>query len=311
MSTRRRRQRRAVSGLGLAHPRWWPTWLEVGLLWGIAHTPLTLQRALGRGIGRLIYALGAERRRITCINLRLCFPELDDHARERLVRQHFGFLGESVFEMAYSWWGPERGLRALARIVGREHLEAAQAQGRGVILLQGHFLTTDIAGQMLSMEFPLTATYAPPKNPVARYLTERVRARAAFNQIPHDQVRTILRALANNEIVWHGPDQGAIRGKGIPARFFGQPAQTLPATAKLARLSGAPVVPYHPIRLPDGRFELRIEPPLDDFPGADIAAATQRVNDTIERHARAAPAQYLWSHKRFKPARKHEPSPYR
>jgi KDO2-lipid IV(A) lauroyltransferase len=138
-----------------------------------------------------------------------------------------------------------------------------------------------------------------------------VRGRFIKRQIHHAEVRTILRALANNEIVQHGPDQAPKHGAGIQARFFGQPVQSNTATAKLARISGAAVVPYHPVRLPDGTFELRLEPPLAEFPGEDLAAATQRVNDTIEAHIRAEPGQYLWSHRRFKPARKGDPSPYR
>ena len=314
MSTRRTRNPRKphhASGAALALPRWWPSWLGVGLLWLIGHLPLRIQRPIGRGIGLMLYALSRERRRITRINFRLCFPELDDRARERLVRAHFALLGESVFEMAYGWWGPARRLRRLGSITGREHLDAALARGRGVILLQGHFLTTDIAGQILGMEIPFTATYAPPKNPVIRAMTERVRGRFIERQIHHAGVRTILRALADNEIVWHGPDQVAKHGSGIQARFFGQPAQTNTATAKLARISGAAVVPYHPIRRADGTYELRLEPPLAEFPGQDIEAATQRVNDTIEAQVRAAPEQYLWSHRRFKPARKGDPSPYR
>lgn len=311
MNRRRRRRRRPVRGAALAHPRWWPTWLGVGLLRCAAYLPLRAQRAAGRGLGLALYALSPERRRIARVNLRLCFPELDDRARERLVRAHFGALGESAFEMAFAWWGPARRLRALGRFRGREHLDAAWAQGRGVILLQGHFLTTDVAGQIVAAEMPLTATYAAPRNPVMRALVERVRGRFLQRQIQHTEVRAILRALRDNEIVWHGPDQSARRGRGVEARFFGQPVTTNTATAKLARISGAAVVPYHPVKLDDGSYELRFEPALDDFPGDDIAAASQRVNDVIERHARAAPAQYLWTHRRFKRGISGRGSPYR
>lgn len=308
---RRRRRRRASSGAALAHPRWWPTWLGIGLLRCTAPLPQGLHRALGRGLGRTAYLASPERRRIARVNLRLCYPELDERARERLVRAHFDALGESVFEMAFAWWGPARRLLALGRFRGREHLEAARAQGRGVILLQGHFLTTDVAGQILAAEVPLTATYARPSNPVMRALTERLRGRFIHRQIHHAEVRAILRALGDNAIVWHGPDQSAKRRGSVEARFFGHPTTTNTATAKLARISGAPVVPYHPVKLDDGGYELRFEPALDGFPGDDIAAASQRVNDVIERHARAAPAQYLWTHKRFKRGIAGRGDPYR
>ncbi len=291
---------RDTSSAALSHPRYWPSWFSVGLLRLSATLPLAWQRTIGRGFGLLLYASTRERRDVARTNLRLCFPELSGRARERLVRDHFRALGESVFEMAFAWWGSAERLRRLGRFRGREHLDAALAQGRGVILLQGHFLSTDVAGQILAAEIPLTVTYHPPKNPVMRSLTERVRGRFIRHQIHHAEVREVLRALRDNEVVWHGPDQGARERHAVMARFFGQPAATNTATARLARISGAPVVPYHPVRCADGSFELRFEPALADFPGDDLAAATQRVNDVLEAHVRATPAPYLWTHKRFK-----------
>lgn len=302
MNPRRERKRRRVEATGsaLAAPRWWPTWIGLGLLWTTTRLPRGLQRRLGHGLGYLIYAVAASRRRVVRTNLRICFPKLSDRERGRLMRAHFAFMGHSMLELAFGWWGPVHRLRALGRYKGLENLRAAHARGRGVILLQGHFLTTDIAGQILGMDVPFTATYSPPRNPVMRTLTERFRGRFVRRQIHHQEVRAIIRALSDNEIIWHGPDQGAKKGKGIDAKFFGRLAATNTSTAKLARISGAPVVPYHPVQLPDGTYELRFEPALEDFPGPDIAAATQRVNDTIERQIRDAPEQYLWAHKRFR-----------
>lgn len=301
---------RRIGGAALVLPRWWPTWAGLGLLWLLAQTPWRFQLGLGRMLGYLLHACARERRRIAAINLELCFPDLSPAERARLLRDNFDALGISLFEMATGWWGPERRLQRLARLEGGEHLDAALQQGRGVILLQGHFLTTDIGGQLLGLSIPFTATYAPPRNPVMRTLTERLRGRYLHNQIHHEQVRDIVRELRANRIVWHGPDQSPGRRAAVEARFFGHPALSSISTAKLARVSGALVVPYHPVRLADGSYELRIEPPLTDFPGDDLAAATQRVNDVLERHIRAAPGQYLWAHKRFKSRDRDTPDPY-
>ncbi|MDX1610531.1 MAG: lipid A biosynthesis acyltransferase [Halofilum sp. (in: g-proteobacteria)] len=299
-----------IGGPALAHPRWWPTWIGLGLLWLVAQTPWRFQRGLGRLLGRLLHALHRQRRHIAAVNLELCFPELEPAQRRRLLRQNFEALGISLFEMATAWWGPERRLRSLFVLRGREHLAAALERGNGVILLQGHFLTTDIGGQLLGMTIPFTATYAPPRNPVMRRLTERLRGRHIAHQLHHSRVREIVRELQANHVIWHGPDQSPSRRTSVEARFFGYPALSSVSTAKLARASGAAVVPYHPVRLPNGRYELRLEPPLADFPGDDLAAATQRVNDVLESHIRAAPEQYLWAHKRFKRVAEGAPDPY-
>jgi KDO2-lipid IV(A) lauroyltransferase len=82
------------------------------------------------------------------------------------------------------------------------------------------------------------------------------------------------------------------------------------STARLARLTGAAVVPFV-TRMTDAGYVGRFYPPLEDFPGDDVAAATRRVNAFIEERVREMPAQYLWTHKRFKTRPPGEPSPYR
>lgn len=313
MNERKRRVRRirATGGAALASPRWWPTWIGLGLLWMVAQTPWRFQRGLGRTLGLTLHALARERRRITAINLEICFPQWSKAERRRLLRRNFEELGISLFEMASAWWAPARRLRALGPLTGREHLDAALARGNGVIVLQGHFLATDLGGQRLGMEVPFTATYAEPKNPVMRHLTERLRGRFIERQLHHSRVRDIVRELKSNRVIWHGPDQSPSRKTAVEGRFFGQPVLSSVSTAKLARASGAAVVPYLPVRGPDGRYQFRLEAPLEEFPGEDMTAATQRVTEVIERHIREAPEQYLWAHKRFKRGHPDLPDPYR
>jgi len=301
---------RAIDGAALASPRWWPTWIGLGMLWLIAQTPWRMQRILGRGIGRLLHACAPGRRRITAINVSICFPDWSEEDRRRLVRRNFEELGISLFEMASAWWAPARRLRELGPLTGQEHLDAALARGKGVIVLQGHFLATDLGGQRLGMEIPFTATYAEPKNPVMRHLTTRLRGRFIERQLHHSRVREIVRELQENRVVWHGPDQSPPRRSAVETRFFDYPVLSSVSTAKLARASGAAVLPYLPVRGRDGRYEFRLEAPLEDFPGDDMAAATQRINDVIERHIREAPEQYLWAHKRFKRAVTRAADPY-
>jgi KDO2-lipid IV(A) lauroyltransferase len=303
--TKRKKQ---AHGIARAHPRWWPTWLGLALLRVSVFLPLAFTRAFGRVVGRAAKRVAPERRHITRVNLALCFPDKSDAERERLTDRHFAAIGESLFETAFAWWAPSHRLLALRRFRGLEHLEAARARGRGVIVVTGHFLNIDIGGQLLAATVPLGTTYAPPRNPIVARVTQGARGRYFQHLIHHANVRATVRALRNGEMIGHIPDQG---GQGIDAHFFGQRAPSHIATAKLARMTGAPVVPHHPVRLDDGTYELRFEPALEDFPGDDLTAATQRINNTIEAHVRATPEQYLWSHRRFKPRRKGDPNPDR
>ena len=102
----------------LWHPRWWPSHAVVALMWLLHFLPLGVQAGLGRGLGAAMRRLGTRRRRIVATNLRLCFPGLDEAAREALVREHFAVLGRSFIERGLAWWASPVRLRRLVRVAG-------------------------------------------------------------------------------------------------------------------------------------------------------------------------------------------------
>ena len=111
------------------HPRYWPLWFGLGLLWLVVQLPYPVLLMLGRGLGALMYRLVGSRREIAARNLELCFPEKSPAERERLLKENFASSGIAFFEMAMSWWWPKARLARLAHIEGLEHLREAQAQG--------------------------------------------------------------------------------------------------------------------------------------------------------------------------------------
>ena len=131
-----------------------------------------------------------------------------------------------------------------------------------------------------------TSTFPPPK-----------RAAAIRNR----DTRGILRALRRNEAIWYAPDQNHGGSNPVFAPFFGIPAATITATSRLARTSGAAVVPFIPTRLADGTgYRLTLYPALEQFPGASPEVDSARINAFLEARIREQPAQYLWVHRRFK-----------
>jgi KDO2-lipid IV(A) lauroyltransferase len=291
--------------LPLLAPRHWPTWVGMGLLRGIAAIlPVGALVALGGWLGRLAVPFAGRRRQITETNLRLCFPELSDTERRRLVRRHFESLGIAIFEFCLGWWAPDAKLAGRVRLQGLEHLRAAFARGKGVILLSAHFTTLEIGGRFLAMHtrgLPLNAMYRRSDNPVVERVLRGRRQRQFGEPIGRDDVRAMLRALKGNAAVWYAFDQNYRARNMTFAPFFGVPAATNTATSRLARATGAAVVPFFTRRLPDGTgYAQRIDPPLEDFPSDDPVADATRLNALIEGWAREAPEQYLWSHRRFK-----------
>ena len=287
------------------------TWLAAGQLWCITRLPYAWQLAIGRGLGVLIRRLARDRRHIALTNISLCFPELSGRERHRLLDAHFASLGIALVETALGWWGSDRRLGKLATLTGLEHLQAALQQGRGAILLSAHFTTLEIGGRLLSLYTPFHVLYRSHKNPVIETLQGRSRRRRFEKAIPRGDPRAMLASLKQNRPVWYAPDQDHGIENSLFVPFFGIPAATLTATSRLARVSGAPVVPFFQRRLPGASgYELTLLPALEDFPGENIEQDTRCIMKLIETRIRQQPEQYLWAHRRFKPRPPGEPPVY-
>jgi KDO2-lipid IV(A) lauroyltransferase len=282
-------------------PTHWPSWIGVSILRGLARLPFGALRAIGRGLGALTVHLPGERRRVARRNIDACFPELDDDAREALLRASLRDLGMLFVEFAFAWFGSERALAKVAcTIDGLEHLEQCRRDGRGVLLVGAHFSHLELCARLVSQRIRIAGMYRVMDDAVFERAVLRARLRYAQAMFTKDDLRGTIRHLKRGGTVWYAPDQD-MRGKdSVFVPFFGIEAATITATHHLARLSGAAVIPFFHRRNDDGSYALRLEAPLTDFPGAGVAADTARVNACVERMVRAAPEQYLWVHKRFK-----------
>jgi Kdo2-lipid IVA lauroyltransferase/acyltransferase len=281
-------------------PRYWPTWLGIGVLRLICLLPIPALVRLGEGIGWLVGRLWQKRRYVVRVNLRLCFPELDAAALEQAVDAHFQALGVGMFEACLAWWASDARLRRNSEVIGIEHLDAAMANGTGVLLLTGHFTTLELGARRVAIERPFHAMYRPLNNPLVDYLMHHWRSlRGGLPAVPRDDLRGLVRALREGRAIWYAPDQTLDFRNSVFVPFFGVPALTIMATSRLARLGRAKVVPYFPARVND-RYVVTFLPALEDFPGADEAADAARINRVIEQGVRAAPPQYFWVHRRFK-----------
>lgn len=294
-----------------AGPRYWPVWLGLGAMRLMAALPHRLQLALGRRLGRLYQCVGRHRRHVAETNLRLCFPQLDEPARARLLRAHFEALGMGIFEVASGYWAPRARLAQISEARGLEHYDAAAARGRGIILLSGHFTTLEMGGGLMGMHRPYHPMYRPNTNALYNEVmnTERTR-RTGGASLNRRDLRGVLRALKANGAVWYAPDQDYGAQGTVFVPFFGIPANTITATSRLARLSGAAVLPYWPERRADGSYCVHVLPMLENFPSGDDTADAARINALIEGWARAVPEQYYWVHRRFKNRPPGEPPVY-
>ena len=282
-------------------PRYWPIWAGLGLLRLVCLLPHRTALAAGRLLGRLAWRLGGERRAVVRRNLELCFPELDAAAREALVRRHFEALGMSVIEMGLGRWASDRHLIRLTTLTGLEHVRRAVREGRGVILLSAHFTTLELSGRVLALNIPpFDAVFRKNRSEFITELLRSGRERSADRTIEKRDIKTMVRSLRDGRPVWYAPDQSYKRKGAEVIEFFGVPSMHTTATSTLARLGNAVTLPYFPRRLPDGRYELAILPPFENFPSDDPVADTQQYVAVLEEHIRRCPEQYFWVHRKFK-----------
>jgi Kdo2-lipid IVA lauroyltransferase/acyltransferase len=276
--------------------------LVFALMWLLHFLPLRAQAAMGNAAGTALFWLVPKRRRVTRINLELCFPELAPAARERLARAHFRAFTRSLLERGLLWWAPRARLERLIRVEGLEHLRALGAAP--AILFVPHFVGMDAGFTRLTCELDMVGIYSRPKD--SRFARLLALGRGRFGdqrQVSRQEgVRAPITAMTReHRPFYYLPDQDHGARNSVFVPFFGVPAATLPGLSRIARLSGARVLPCVTRLLPGGAgYVVRIEPPWEDYPTDDLEADTRRMNAFIERTVREMPEQYLWTHKRFK-----------
>lgn len=278
------------------------------LMRGLTWLPVSWQLAICQAGGAAAYRIARRRRHVVETNLRLCLPELSAARRRELSRQHFRALGASLAEMAMGWYGPIDKIRSLVSIEGTEHLEAALNRGRGVILFSGHFTSFEIFFPVLAPLCPrLCGMYKAQSNELMNNIMTAGRLRNFDRLFSKNSVREMIRELAGNAVVWYAADQSYAEKNSALIPFFGEPAMTNTSISRIARITGATILPYFPRRMTDGSgYRLTIAAPLDGFPSDDPVADTHRLVAGLEAFVRLAPEQYWWVHQRFK----WRPAPY-
>jgi len=267
--------------------------------------PLRLVHAFGAGLGTLFGIVPNRRRRTAEINLRLCFPEMNDAERRRLVNASLREYAKGFAELGTLWTCNAERLRELVRVVdGEEPVRAAIGAGKGVIIAAPHLGAWELVGLYCSILGPMNSMFRTP--PMSEFGSAMRAARERFGAklVPADSggVRALMKALARGETIGILPDQvpGDMSG-AVFAPFFGQSAATMVLLSRLAARSGAPVFFTFAERLHGGQgYRLRfLQAPADVASEDEITAATC-VNEMVEQCVRFAPVQYQWIYKRFR-----------
>ncbi|UJF19106.1 LpxL/LpxP family Kdo(2)-lipid IV(A) lauroyl/palmitoleoyl acyltransferase [Vibrio sp. SS-MA-C1-2] len=284
------------------HPKYLPIWLGAGFMFLVSLLPYRFQYHLGRQLGKVMMKLMPRRVAIARTNLELCFPEMAEQEKEKMVKDNFSSLGLGLFETAMAWFWPDWRVENNVTYKGLEHIKALQDEGKGVLLIAIHSLNLEFGARAFGIKNPGVGVYRANKNPLYDWIQFSGRVRSNKYMLDRKDVKGMLRGLRKGDILWYAPDHdyGPRRSTFAPL-FAVEKACTTTGTSLLANASRCALVPFTIVRNPDGQgYTMEIEPPLDKLPRHDDTLAATQVNQAIERSILRAPEQYMWLHRRFK-----------
>lgn len=259
---------------------------------------------------RWLYRLLPARRKVVLDNLRRVYDTASEDEIERLAQAHYGHLGRLLWEFLWFPWLSRARRLAMARVDNLDALLAAHAQGKGVLILTGHFGNFEVATAAGLAQFPQAhGRFHFVRRPLQpewldRLVTRRFR-KAGFGVLPkRGGLEAILDRLAAGDLIVFPFDQHSGRKEGVLVEFFGHPAGTFRSLAVIALNTGAPVVPASSWREPNGQHVLRFEAAMAPIEHADTNEAirlnTRAYNRALERMIVRRPEQWWWVHRRWK-----------
>lgn len=296
----------------LLHPRYWVTWLGIGMLYLIVLLPYPLLYWFGTRLGRLSMRLLPRRVEITTRNIELCFPDMPLAERHELVKKNFEAVGMGLLETGMAWFWPDWRIERWFSVKGFEHIQPLREQNRGILLIGLHFLTLELGARIFGMKNAGIGVYRPNDNKLIDWLQTWGRLRSNKTMLDRKDLKGMIRALKQGEIIWYAPDHDyGPRSSVFVPLFAVDKAATTVGSYMLAKAAHPAIVPFVPRRLPNGRgYELLIQPAELDIPVENETVTAAWMNKIVEQNIMLAPDQYMWLHRRFKTRPAGEPSLY-
>lgn len=286
----------------LLHPRYWLTWIGLGLFAGIAWLPWKARRWLGTRLGQLMYRHNTKRRHIAETNLRLCFPEHDDATTRALVRAHLIEYACALLDYSLLFFRSRKWLYHSTQIYGLEHVTQAIANQHNVILILGHSVWLEFAPLAFGQHHTAYASYKAFKNPCIDWLVLRSRSKDLEFLVSRDEsMIKLVRALKPGKLMIFLPDEDHGIKHSVFANFFGIPKATLTTPARLASLGNAKAIPVMAFfNTSTGMHEVHVGEALANFPTKNEIMDATLMNQGLEQLIRTHPAQYMWLLKLFR-----------
>jgi len=278
--------------------------LVVGFLRLFALLPWRAVQAVGAAIGWLMWKLPNSSREVASINLRKCFPELDEAQHQRLLRQSLMDIGRAFTESACAWiWPAQKTLGLVREVEGIEVLQDALASGQGVVGITSHLGNWEVLNHFYCNQCKPIIFFRPPKLKAVDDLLRQQRVQMGNRVAPSTKegILSVIKEVRKGGAVGIPADPEPSLSSGVFVPFLGTEALTSKFVAGMLSGGKARGVFLHALRLPDGSgFKVILEAAPEEMYSTDTATAVAAMSTVIARYVRAYPSQYMWTMKRFK-----------
>jgi len=316
MSAKNSNTHRYSFSVSLLHPRYWLTWLGLGVFFLVTLLPARIVDSLGCRLGRIAASKNKKRFNIVKTNLTLCFPDKSEAEVERLVAEHFQVQYRSLLHYAYLWWRPFASVRKKIRTSGFEQIEHYQAQGKTIIVLLTHNVGLDFAGAAIAMDYASNAPYKKVRNDVVdwKIANGRLRFGKKFGSklfTRDDGLKPLVRETRAGNILIYLADEDLGAKDSIFVPFYGVPKATIPLLGRLTKLCDAVVLPCVACYDSEQRqYHVQLLPRIEGLPSGDDMTDSLNMNKAIESAINQCPVQYLWTLRYFQTRPNGEASVY-
>ena len=282
--------------LSLLHPKNWLAWLGLGLAAVFSIFPTSVRHATGRKIGSYIYNNNKKRRHIVNTNLNIAFPELSEEKRDAIALEHLQWYGCALVDYSMVFFSGRKRLSAMSEIRGKEHIDAARAENKTVMLLLAHSVMLEFGPPEIGLNYDIFGSYKTSKNPVIDWIVARSRCRQASLVVSRDEgLRKLVKSMSPERVMIFLPDEDLGRENAVFAPFYGTEKSTLTTTARLAKMGKAVALPtFVYFDKEQQKYITHIGPPLENYPSKDAIADATNMNQGLEALISENPEQYMW-----------------
>ena len=266
--------------------------------------PLSVTMFLGSILGTIGYHIASNRRNVGLKNLSLCFPDMNDAEKKRIIKEHFKYILTSALQYGLVFYASEKQVQQLVELKNFETVLQHYKQ-QPIILLCPHFVGLDVGALRISQEIVMIALYSIQKNLTINEALKNARIRfgkdkGAVMFSRQEGLRPVIKELKKNKVFIYLPDQDLGERDSIYIPFFDhKTCATVNVLPKLVKMTNAIVIPTA-VYWTGKKYEMEFYKPWDNYPTDNLEDDVIRMNNFIEEAIMKNISQYFWLHKRFK-----------